>query len=419
MPATVESPSRPTLNPPRKASLFSIFLTVCMDLVGFGMIIPLLALYGKSEGATAVQLGMLGASYSVMQFFFSPIWGRLSDRVGRRPILLMSQAGSTLAYLGFGFATLNHSYLGLLATRLLQGVFAANISAAQAYVADVTSPQDRAKGMGMIGAAFGVGFVLGPVLGGLTVGWGLAVPGFLASAICGFNWLLTFSRLPESLSPEIRERNQAKPARSYDPLNLARIRQAASHPTLLLLLAMFFINTFAFSNLEQTFSLLFLHKGFAVGAGDAQTADAAKKTGMVLAYVGIMAALIQGGLIRRLAPRFGEKKLLTMGLLLLGGSIAFLPLLPSYGLYFALMFPLAVGRSLVDPSISSLISKSADASDQGSTFGLSQGLASLARATGPFCGLITFEWHFVFPFFLAAGLTLVVFLLSFRLHKVP
>ncbi len=393
--------------------LVVIFTTVFMDLVGFGMIISILGLYGRELGANAWQLGLLGAIYSLMQFLFSPLWGGLSDRFGRRPILLMSLAGSTLAYFGFGIATLQHSFWMLLATRAFQGIFAANVATAFAYVADVTTPAKRASGMGLIGAAFGIGFIVGPALGGVTAKHlGLAAPGFLAASICGLNFLLATVRLKESLALKLQKANRALPSKSYDPLNLQELRKAIKHPWLSLLLIMFFLQTFAFSNVEQTFALFFqTHFGFS-------TLDAGEKTGYLLAWVGILGALIQGGLIRKIVPIYGERKLLLVGLFLFGISIMLLPFGPTYGSYFVIMLPMAFGRSLIDPSMSTLISKSHGAGEQGRAFGTYQGLSSLARALGPFCGLLAFHAHYYLPFLIASGVAFVVFLLGVRMHRI-
>jgi MFS family permease len=389
--------------------LFVIFTTVAMDLVGFGMIVTLSALYGRELGATPFQLGVLGASYSLFQFFFAPIWGSLSDRHGRRPILLMSLAGSTLSYLIFAFATLNRNFTLLLVAR---AVFAANLSAAQAYIADSTPPSKRAVGMGLIGAAFGIGFILGPAIGGIAASrLGLAWPGFIAAGICGLNFLLACVRLPESLPAAIRKANQKKKPRAYDPLNLGRIRGALKHPFLGILLLMTFVQIFAFSNIEQTFALLFQFK-FSLDAG-----AAAERTGWLLAFVGVFTGLVQGLGLRALVPKLGEKRMLSAGLFLFSAAIAFLPFGGPYWSYFALMLPLALGRSLIDPSMASLISQSAGPEAQGETFGLSQGLGSLARALGPFCGLLAFSQAHWLPYLGASALAGAMFFLSLRLLK--
>jgi DHA1 family tetracycline resistance protein-like MFS transporter len=389
-----------------------IFTTVFMDLVGFGMIIPLQAVFGKSLGANGWELGLLGAAYPLAQFFFAPIWGQVSDRHGRRPILLMSLSGSTLAYLGFAAATWYASLPLLILTRAFQGAFAANISAAQAYIADVTTPQKRAGGMAMIGAAFGIGFIVGPVLGGVSMKFlGPLAPGLIAAAICGLNLGATWLRLPESLSPDIQAANRGLARRRYDPLNVGQLRQAALHPYLGLLLLMSFLQVTAFGVMEQVFALFFkVHLNFT-------DEDAALRTGYALAFVGVVSAVIQGGLIRRLAPRFGERRLLMVGLALFASAIFLMPFGPTYSSYFLILLPLAVGRSFIDPSTSALVSKASSAAEQGRTFGTFQGLSSLARVVGPFVGLTVFEAHPSLPFVLGGCLATVVFFLSLVLWR--
>lgn len=396
----------------KKSPLMVIFTTVFMDLVGFGMIIPLLPIFGEKLGASGWTLGALGASYSIAQFFMSPVWGQVSDRFGRRPILLMSLTGSTLAYLGFAYATGAHSLIWLFITRFFAGFFAANISTAQAYIADVTPPEKRAAGMGLIGAAFGIGFILGPVLGGVSLKYlGELAPGLIAGGICGLNLLLAYVRLPESLSLDIRHANRAIPLRRYDPLNTAHLRSAWLHPYLGLLLVMAFLQVIAFGSMEQVFSLFFKqHLSLSL-------ADAGEKTGYALAFVGVVSAIIQGGLIRRLTPRFGERRLLVTGLVLFTAAIFFMPYGPTFGSYFIILLPLAIGRSFIDPSTSSLISKAVHANEQGRTFGTFQGLNSLARVIGPFIGLTIFDRHPNLPFQLAGCLCLCVLAISLVFWK--
>lgn len=381
----------------RKSPLFVIFTTVLVDLIGFGMIIPLVGLYGKHFGADGIELAILGAAFSVMQFLFTPFWGALSDRVGRRPILLMSLAGSTLSYLLFAFAP---SLAWLIASRAFAGLFAANISTAQAYIADVTTPQERSKGMGLIGAAFGIGFTLGPPLGGIaSAKLGLAAPGLIAGAICGLNLLLAVMRLPESLPVE-RRRKAAR--RTLAPLQWDRLTEAARHPELGFLLFAYFAFVFAFSNMEQTFSLLFQER-FGL-----ETGMAGYRTGMVLMFSGLMGAAIQGGLIRKLVPRFGERKLLLAGLAINAVTMAFFPYLPSYAAYFPFALLMAFGTGLINPTLSGLISRSAGEDEQGRVLGISQGLGSLARALGPFCGLLTFQILASLPYLIASAISVAL-----------
>jgi DHA1 family tetracycline resistance protein-like MFS transporter len=393
----------------KKSPLFVIFTTVLVDLIGFGMVIPLVGLYGKHYGATGFQLPILGGIYSFMQFFFSPFWGALSDRVGRRPIILISLAGSTASYVMFALAP---TFEWLLLARAFGGIFAANISAAQAYIADVTSLKDRAKGMGLLGAAFGIGFTLGPPLGGIaSAELGLAAPGFIAAAICGTNLLLAVFRLPESLPADIRKQNSTGPRRSLSPLNLTQLTQAIKHPELGYLLFTFFFVTFAFSTMEQTFSLLFQTK-FSLATG-----DAGLKTGLVLMVSGIFGAFIQGGMIRKLVAQYGERNLLLTGLAFNFLTMGLFPYCPTYALYFGLAIPVALGSSLINPSISSLISKCASPKEQGATLGLSQGLGSLARATGPFMGLLTFAIKPELPYAIASGISVLLLFMCLKLFS--
>jgi multidrug resistance protein len=394
----------------RSSPLFIIFTTVLIDLIGFGMVIPLIGLYGRHYGAHGFQLSILGGIYSLMQFFFAPFWGALSDRVGRRPVLLISLAGSTCSYIGFAMAP---NYLWLLCARALGGIFAANISTAQAYIADVTTPQDRAKGMGLLGAAFGIGFTLGPPLGGIaSVQLGLSAPGWIAASICGLNALLAVFRLPESFPPELRRKRMAGPTQKQSPgFNLGQIARAFQQPELKILFFTFFAVTFAFSTMEQTFSLLFQTKfGF-------ETGEAGYRTGLVLMVAGLVGAVIQGGLIRKLVPRWGERNLLLIGLGLSAVVMAIFPWSPSYPLYFLIVFPMAIGSSLINPSLASLISRAANAQEQGSTLGVSQGLGSLARALGPFCGLMTFAIAPEIPYVISSAIYALLLFLGAQLIK--
>lgn len=391
----------------RSASpLFIIFTTVLVDLIGFGMVIPLVGLYGRHYGATGFELAILGGIFSICQFFFTPFWGSLSDRIGRRPVILVSLLGSTVSYVIFGLAP---SYLWLLVSRAFGGIFAANISAAQAYMADVTPPQERAKAMGLIGAAFGIGFTLGPPLGGIaSAKLGLAAPGLIAAAICGVNFLLAIVRLPESLTPELKA--QAR-RRSLMPLQLEAFEKARQQGDLLFLLLGSFFVTFAFSNMEQTLSLLFQWK-FTL-----ETGEAGLKTGMVLMLAGILGAVVQGGMIRRLVARFGERRLLLFGLASNGLAMLLFPYGPSYLSYFLLVLPLSLGSSLINPSLASLISRNAEASEQGSILGLSQGLAALARAAGPVFGLMTFAILPAIPYWAGSAISAALLILFAMLWR--
>lgn len=378
----------------KRSPLLVIFSTVFLDLVGFGIIIPLVGIYGRTLGATTVELAILGSIYSLMQFFFSPIWGRLSDRHGRRPIILMSLLGSVLSYFLFAYA---ESYWLLVLSRAFAGIFAANISTAQAYIADVTKPEDRAKGMGLIGAAFGIGFTLGPPIGGISVSkWGMAAPGIIAGTFCLMNLILAYFRLEESLSPELRAQAKASPVKKGRLAQFETFLTVRKNPALLLAVVSTFFATFAFSNLEQVFSL-FIQAKF-----DLPTEEAAYKTGMILMWSGILGVIVQGGLIRRLVPKYGEVKLLTIGLFVQGLAMLLFSESPTYGSFFITAIPLALGSGLINPTLAALVSKGAAQHEQGAVIGLKEGMSSLARIFGPLSGLLAFGLKAPFPFYIGA-----------------
>ena len=380
--------------PKSHSPLVVIFTTVFLDLIGFGIIIPLVGIYGRHYGATTFELAILGSIYSLMQFFFSPIWGRMSDKVGRRPILLMSLCGSTLSYFLFAFA---HSLYFLIFSRALAGIFAANISTAQAYIADVTKPEDRAKGMGLIGAAFGIGFTLGPPLGGISAAkLGLPAPGIIAGVFCGLNLLLAIFRLKESLPAEIRTLNQNRHEKGARLAQWETLQRVVKDPALFLPVISTFFAVFAFSNLEQVFSL-FLQTKFQLS-----TEDAGYKTGLVLMWSGLLGAIVQGGLIRRWAPKFGEVKLVIAGFFIQGAAMILFAQGSTYESFFLTAIPLALGSGLINPSLSALVSKRAEAHEQGAVIGLKEGMSSLARIFGPFCGLLAFGVQAKYPFYIGA-----------------
>ena len=234
----------------RKASLLVIFLTVFIDLIGFGIVLPVLPLYAKTYGAAGIIAGLIVASYSLMQFLFAPWWGRLSDRIGRRPVLLISTAGACISYILFALACYYESLWGLLASRMAAGVCGANLSVASAYIADVSSPEDRSKRMGLIGMAFGLGFIVGPALGALSAEWfGVTGPGWTAATICGLNLILAYFVLGESRRPES---DPAPP-----PPRLQQITRILKRKQLACLMGVFFLATFCFTCFESTFVVAF------------------------------------------------------------------------------------------------------------------------------------------------------------------
>ncbi len=390
----VQNPKNPAK--PGKMALLLIFLTVFIDLVGFGIIIPVLPTYAKNFGADGLMVGLLLASYSLMQFFFTPFWGRLSDKVGRRPILLTSLAASAIGYLIWG---LSASLPMLFLSRLVAGFGNANLAVAQAYISDVTSEENRAKGMGLIGAAFGLGFVLGPAIGGLASPWGLNTIGYLAAACSLIDLVLTFFLLPE---PE--KRSQAAHERfSVEPNFYLK---TLSNKKLKASLLIFFISTFAFANMEATLVLL----------TEEQFHFTASQNAWMFFYIGIIMVLVQGGLIGRLSKRFGEKKLIVAGSILVAAGLLLTPATTNVPVLYAALFLLAIGSGINTPSNQSILSKLAGQGQVGGIMGIGQSLATLGRIFGPIVSGFAFEhMGLSAPYAIGAAAMLIVAALGFTL----
>jgi MFS transporter, DHA1 family, tetracycline resistance protein len=368
----------------RRPSLGAIFLTVALDLLGFGLVMPFLADEARTAFHSTAFVGtLLSAVYSLMQFFFVPVWGRLSDRVGRRPVLLWSIAATALAMAGLGVGlAYGESIAWLFAARIFSGIATANLGTASAYIADVTKPEERARGMGLIGMAFGVGFILGPAMGGLLAK--VAVNGrhgpiacFAAAGLSVVNLVWAMGGLVESVTPEKRAKALEKP-RSLAPLNLQAAKSALSRPGVALAVLVNFIIVLSFANLDQTFRY-FNKDIFHMTEGE---------TGGVLAFIGVVAAATQGGLVRTLSKKVADARLLRSGTLLQVFAFAGLVLAPSLGrwMLYASGGVLAVGNGLTQPSIAAYVSKRADPAAQGATLGTNQAASSLARVFGPALG---------------------------------
>jgi DHA1 family tetracycline resistance protein-like MFS transporter len=353
----------------KRSPLLVIFITVFIDLVGFGIVIPVLPFYveGTKFNASTRMVGLLFASYSVMQLIFTPLLGRLSDKYGRRPILLISLLGTAAGFLVLGFAT---TLWMLFAGRIIDGISGGNISTAQAYIADITTPENRAKGMGMIGAAFGLGFTFGPAIGGVLSKWGISVPFIFAGCLALANAVLLYFTLPETVTPDHPARASAATGR------WSQLFKALKQKRLAFVLAIYFLFVTAFSIMTTSFALFTMYRfGY----------DAAHN-GYLFMYVGILGVVIQGGLIGRLVKAFGELPLVITGALLFAASLFIMPEVgPQAGLLTLLgvggLF--AVGNSLATPSLQTLASKSAGRGEQGGVLGVTQSVASLARAVGP------------------------------------
>ncbi|HWS53407.1 MAG TPA: MFS transporter [Pyrinomonadaceae bacterium] len=353
----------------KRSPLAVILLTVFIDLVGFGIVIPILPYYMERFDASPVALGLLFSVYSVMQLIFSPILGRWSDRHGRRPVLLLSLLGTGVGFLILGAAG---SLLTLFVGRIIAGVTGGNISTAQAYIADVTTPENRAQGMGMFGAAFGLGFIFGPAIAGVLSQWDISLPFYFAGALSFANAALLYFTLPETVTPG----HPARHARRGWGDFFRGLRQ----PDLALVLSIYFLFVVSFSIMTTVFALFTMYR-FGYGPTD---------NAYLFAYIGLLAVVVQGGLIGRLVKRFGELALVIAGALLLAVNLLILPAVgpASGGLagLLAVMTCFSFGNSFATPSLTSLASRSAGAAEQGGVLGASQSAASLARAVGPAVG---------------------------------
>ena len=368
-----------------RSPLVVLFLTVFIDLMGFGIMIPLLPIYAKQMNATPFAAGALIAVYSLMQLVFAPAWGRISDDIGRRPVLLMCLAGSAMSYLLLAGAWRLEV---LFFARLLAGVAGASIPVAQAYIADVTGPAERARGMGLIGAAFGLGMVIGPALGGGLSLLGPRVPEGFAAGLCLANVLVAAYRLPESLPGSV-----GRPAPFRHPLSLASLRDAAARPGAAALLAVFFLVTLGFAVLEGTFSLAAADR---YGYSQAQV-------DWLWVYMGLVAVVVQGWLVGRLARRLPERALIVLGSAALGLGFLGIPFAGSaIGLLTALALVVG-GQGLASPSLSSLISKTVEESVYGEALGVSQSLSAGARVLGPAGGGLIFSRFDASAAYLAAA----------------
>jgi DHA1 family tetracycline resistance protein-like MFS transporter len=372
-----------------RSRLLPIFLVVFVDLLGFSLILPLLPYYAVTYGATPLLVGLLTASYAAAQLFGAPLLGRLSDRFGRRPILLVSIAGTVAGFLLLGFADpLGRAIVGkaanvslvngvilaiLFFSRILDGLTGGNLSVAQAYITDVTEPKDRARGLGLIGAAFGLGFILGPAMGGLLSTWGYAVPALTAAGLATFNLVAIAAFLPESLTPELRARLAVH---KRPPFTLSALWQALNRPRVGPLLHVRFFFGLAFAMFQTIFPLFAQYR---LGL-------TARQTGFVLAYVGVLVALVQGVGVGRLVKRFSETNLIMAGVVLMTAALLAWAFTPSLWVMLVVLVPLALSGGVLNTVLSSALTKSVHPEEVGGILGLSASVESLTRVLAPSTG---------------------------------
>ncbi len=391
-------PTRPLMPRTRNPSLGVIFLTVAIDLLGFGIVMPFLTLEARDAfGVDASVAALLGATYSAMQFLFMPVWGRLSDRVGRRPVMLTSIALSGLMMAGLATALAWSSTIAwLFVARALSGAATANIGTASAYIADITTPEERVKGMGMIGLAFGFGFLIGPGIGGPLAAFEIngrhgPLACYVAAGLSAINFVWALIGLPESLPPEKRAAGEQRP---LSPLRIDALKKLLSTPGIGAASLTNFLIILAFSGLEITYAMY---------ASD-RFELTHEQVGYLFVYMGLIGAAVQGGFVRRVSGRVRETSLATAGLLLqLVGFGAFIvaPRLGMPGLLLASAL-IALGNGCTQPAISAYISRLADPQRQGETLSANQSMSALARVFGPLLGGTLYTQGAHWPFLACA-----------------
>lgn len=377
-----------------RRALITIFLIVFIDLLGFGLVLPLLPFVAETYQANAFQIGLLVATYSLFQFISSPILGHLSDLYGRKKLLIISQLGSVLGYILLGLA---QSLPLLFISRVIDGITGGNISIAQAYIADVTSPKDRARGMGVIGAAFGLGFAIGPALGSLLYRWGgFSLPAFFAAAVGLFTALLTGTILKETVN--VKARAVSPPSR----LTWSALKTAALAHPLGLIIATFFLLSFAFSAMQGIFALWAEHT---LGWGPGQV-------GFIFTYIGIGAIINKLIFLPRVVKRFGEKSVFIYSVMLLGLGLCLIPFSRHLSLLLLANTLLIIGNGLANSTSQSLASENVAPEAYGGTLGILQSGSSLGRILGPVVGGYIFSLFSPnLPFFLAGGMVICTFLI--------
>jgi DHA1 family tetracycline resistance protein-like MFS transporter len=374
-----------------RRALTILFVTVFIDLLGFGIVIPLLPLYAEEFGASPLTVTWLVAVYSLMQFLVAPWWGAQSDRHGRRIILLIGLFGSALSYLIFGLAG---SLTVLFVGRILAGIMGANIGVAQAYVADVTTLEGRARGMGVIGAAFGLGFIFGPVVGGLLAPFGLAVPFLAASGLALLNGLLAIVWLPESLPPGRR----GKSGGAGVTARLTRLAALSRDPAMRGLYIAFFLITFAFAGLEATLSLW----------ADRRWSLTPAQVAYLFGYLGLVVTIVQGGLVGPIVRRLGERRAALTGAGFFAAGLIVTAVASNFYMLAVGLGMLGLGQGLAIPAVSALISVVAPEGRQGQLLGISQSLSAMGRVLGPLWGgLALGRIGLAAPYITGAGVVLV------------
>jgi MFS family permease len=396
-----------------RSTFIVIFITIFIDLLGFGIIIPLLPDFSiKVLNISESMIGLVAGIYSLMQFLFTPMWGSLSDKYGRKPILIMSLAGNTLAYslMALVFSGVVLSLPLLIVARAFAGLFSANISAAQAVVSDITTKESRSKGMGMLGAAFALGFVFGPALGGiLSMEFGYGVPIMVSGLFSFIAMILCITIFRETLSLEIRSENKRNsPGITF--INYKAIQDVVKNKFVGVYVIIFFFITFSFANIYGTFQL-FAERKEGLNLNQAEV-------GYLLSFLGIVGSIVQSTLIRIFKSKLGEKRALIFGNFLVVFGLALIPFSTSVSILLVIIFILAFGNGINNPITLGLISQNVSREEQGSVLGINQSLSSLARFLGPVWGGFIYEkFGYQFPFITGGFFMLMITVYCIKIFK--
>jgi MFS family permease len=384
-----------------KASLSVIFITIFIDLMGFGILIPILPTFASKQlGISDFGIGSIVAIYSFMQFIFNPIMGRISDRFGRRPVILVTQLMTAASYVIFSFSS---SFGLLFFSRMLAGLGGSNIGVAQAYIADITSKEERAKGMGIIGAAFGLGFVFGPMIGAVLSKYGYHVAGLGSAAFTLSAFTFAIFNLPESVK-KLKMHSKF----SYKIFDFHFAKEILSHPSIGFLIILFFVIIFSISNIYGTFALL----GYKIFHFSDQ------QNGMLFGITGLVGAIVQAGFIRSISGKLQDRTIVLIGISFMILGLAFLPFGGNFLGEAIVISILAIGTGILQPIIPSMISKQSPELQQGAILGVNQSISALARVLGPLWGGFSFGYiGYKFPFISGAVITFIIFIISFFMLK--
>lgn len=383
------------------SALTLIFLTVFIDLLGFGLLIPVLPSFGVN--VLKIDETLIGISisiYSLTQFLFNPIFGKISDRKGRKPVILFCLLLNASGYIIFAFT---ENFLVLLISRIIAGIGGSSISVAQAYIADITTSENRSKGMGLIGSAFGLGFVFGPLMGGILAEYGYEIVGFVSAGFSLLALVLTSFMLPESLKLNSNKAETELQNSRIKFFNFQSFKYVLKKPDLGLLIGLFFILTFSFANIYGTFALLGIQ---VYGFTD-------KLNGYMFGITGIVSALVQGVFIGKISKIFNRKKIIIIGSLLVSLNLALIPYAVNFLGLAIVVFFLSIGTGILQPTVLSLISEVTSDTEQGMILGINQSMSAFARMLGPLWGGFAFEYlGYQFPFLTGAFFTGIMFLIA-------